>query len=103
MWLLSAILAPICWGFANPMDAAMRRSWIKNDLVLMSVFALVKLPVAIALMALFGQGIVFNASFMWMFLAGIIWMTAFVFYYKAMQLEEVSRVVLILQFQPIMI
>lgn len=103
MWLLFAVLAPLCWGFANPMDAAMRRSWIKNDLVLMSIFALVKLPVAIALMALFGQGIVLDASFVWMFIAGVIWMTAFVFYYKAMQLEEVSRVVLILQFQPIMI
>ncbi|MCX6735158.1 MAG: DMT family transporter [Candidatus Peregrinibacteria bacterium] len=103
MWLLFAILAPLCWGFANPVDAAMRRSWVKNDFVLTSVFALVKLPVAIGLMIFFGGGLVLNWPFFWMFTAGIIWMLAFVFYYKAMQLEEVSRVVLILQFQPIMI
>lgn len=103
MWLFFAIMAPLFWGFANPMDAALRRHWLKDDLVMTSVFAITKLPVAICLMFLFGQGMVFGWPFVWMFIAGIIWMLAFVFYYKAMQIEEVSRVVLILQFQPIMI
>ncbi|MBI5753735.1 DMT family transporter [Candidatus Peregrinibacteria bacterium] len=103
MWLLFAILAPFCWGFANPIDAALRRNWFKDDLVLMSVFALTKLPVAVCFLVLFGQGIVFGWPFFWIFLSGIIWMLAFVFFYHSLQIEEVSRVVLILQFQPVLI
>ena len=90
------------WGLANPVDAALRRNWIKDDLLLTSVFAITKLPVAIGLLALFGQGLVFGWPFFWMFCQGLLWMLAFIFYYRAMQIEEVSRVVLLLQFQPIL-
>lgn len=101
MWLLFAILAPVCWGFANPIDSALRRGWLKDDLVMTSVFAITKLPVAICMLILFGSGIVMDWPVLWMFCQGFIWMLAFTFYYKAIKIEEISRVVLIMQFQPI--
>ncbi len=103
MWLLFSILAPLLWAVGNPIDGALRRNWIKDDMFMTGLFALTKLPVAIGFMVIFGQGIVLGWPFFWMFFAGIIWMLGFVFYYKAMQIEEVSRVVLFLQFQPIII
>jgi len=102
MWLFFAVMAPFFWGMANPVDAALRRNWLKDDLVMTGFFALTKLPVALGLIVVFGQGIVFGWPVFWMFCQGVIWMLAFVFYYRAMQIEEVSRVVLLLQFQPIM-
>lgn len=101
MWLLFAILAPLCWGFANPIDSALRRHWLKDDLVMTSVFAVTKLPVAIAMLLMFGGGIVWGWPVLGMFFQGFLWMFAFVFYYKAIKIEEISRVVLIMQFQPI--
>lgn len=103
MWLFFAILAPIFWGFGNPIDAALRRTSMKDDVVMTAVFAVTRLPFALVLLFLFGGGIVFGWPFFWIFFSGVIWMLGFVFYYRAMQLEEVSRVVLILQFQPIFI
>lgn len=103
MWLFFALLAPFFWGFSNPMDGALRRNWFKNDLVLTSLCAITKLPVAICFLVLFGEGIIFGWSFVWIFFAGMLWMLAFVFYYRSLQIEEVSRVILILQFQPIII
>lgn len=103
MWLFFSVLAPLLWAFGNPVDAAIRRNWIRDDFFLTSIFAFTKLPVAIGLLLIFGQGIVLDWSFFWMFFGGMLWMTAFIFFYRSMQMEEVSRVVLILQFQPILI
>lgn len=103
MWLFFSVLAPFFWGFSNPVDAAIRRNWIKDDLFLTCLFALSKLPVAILLMILFWEGMAFGWPFFWMFFTGLLWMLGFVFYYRSLQIEEISRVILILQFQPIFI
>lgn len=103
MWLFFAVLAPMFWALSNPIDAGLRREHIKNDYVLTWAFALTKLPIAIALAIIFFNGIPLNINFIWMFLAGIIWTLPFILYYKALKLEEPSRVILILQTMPVFV
>lgn len=103
MWLLFAILAPLSWGLANPIDSALRRNWIKNDLVLTCALAVAKLPVAIVLLLLFARNLTIGWPVLGMFLAGVLWMLPFILYYKSLEREETSRVVLIIQFQPVIV
>lgn len=103
MWLLFAILAPFSWGLANPIDSALRRSWIKNDLVLTCALAISKLPVAIVLLLLFARNLTIGWPVLGMFLAGVLWTLPFILYYKSLEREETSRVVLIIQFQPVFV
>ena len=100
MWLFFAILAPICWALANPLDSSLRRNYIKNDAFLTWVSSLAKLPVAIVLLITFSEGFTWGWHVPGMFLTGFLWMLPFIFYYKALQFEETSRVILIMQFLP---
>lgn len=101
MWLLFAILAPLLWALANPFDSALRRKYFNSDSVMTWAFAIVKLPVAIALVVVFSSGFTWGWHVPGMFFAGLLWMIPFILYYKALQFEETSRVILIMQFLPI--
>lgn len=103
MWLLFAILAPLSWGLANPIDSALRRSWIKNDLVLTCALAVARLPMAIVLLFIFAQNLTIGWPVLGMFLAGVLWTLPFILYYKSLEREETSRVVLIIQLQPVFV
>lgn len=103
MWLFFAILSPISWAFCNPLDAGLRRYFVKNDLVLTCISALARLPVAVVLLFLFGGDLTVGWPIFGMLLAGVLWTLPFVFYYKALEFEETSRVILILQFMPVFV
>ncbi|MEK7672903.1 MAG: DMT family transporter [Patescibacteria group bacterium] len=103
MWLLFSILSPLLWAVANPLDAGLRRNFFKNDFVLTWLSALAKLPLAIALLIPFIGDISLNWEFFEMFLIGMFWTIPFVFYYKSMEFEEASRIILIMQFLPVFV
>lgn len=103
MWLFFAILSPICWAFCNPLDSGLRRYFIKNDLVLTCLSALARLPVVVVLLFLFREDLVLGWPFFGMLLSGVLWTLPFIFYYKSLECEETSRVVLILQFMPVFV
>lgn len=97
-WLLLAIAAPLCWSVSNVIDTVMRRRFIQDDAALMWTYATFRLPLVLLLFAWFGfefpdQGVG------WMMMAvGSLWTLAFIPYFRALQIEETSRVILFLQF-----
>lgn len=103
MWLFFSILSPVLWALGNVNDSALRRHFMKNDFVLTLAFALMRLPVALVLLVIFGEGLVFGWPVVAMSIAGILWVLPFVLYYKALEFEETSRVILIIQFLPVFI
>ncbi|GEM_PF-1690666 len=95
-WLLLSLLAPLLWGFTNAMDTAVRRHFIKSDYAATWFLAMTRLPVIIALL-MFIDWRAPSSTIMWMLIAGALWITPFIFYYRAMEFEEPSRIVLIFQ------
>lgn len=96
-WFSLSLLAPLCWGFSNVLDAALRRHFIQDDYVLTWGYSFFRWPVVLGLIALFGfefpgQGVG------WMMLsAGFLWTVMFVPYFQALEREETTRVALFLQ------
>jgi len=99
-WLLFALLAPFLWGFTNVIDGALRRHFVKNDVALMWMMAFLRLPFVIIFFLVFGIEIPSTSVILFIFLAGVLWTFPFVFYYKAIELEDPSRIALMMQLVP---
>lgn len=102
-WLFFSLLPPIFWGCANVLDSVTRRRFVTNDLALTWFISVTRLPVILILVALYGLPVATPSALFFMFLSGVLWMLPFVLYYKAMEFEEPSVVILILQIMPVFI
>lgn len=102
-WLLFAILGPILWGCANVFDSAARRHYVKNDLAMTWYLALTRLPIVIILFLIAGPALPPLPAALKMLATGFFWVVPFLFYYKALEREEPSRVVLLIQPIPIFV
>lgn len=100
-WLLFSILAPLFWGLSNPLDAAVRRCYIKNDFVLTWLLVLMRLFLAVILFLVWGTDFIWGWNTFILMIAGFLWTLPFLFYFKALEFEETSRVVLFIQMGPI--
>lgn len=102
-WFILSLSVPIFWGFANVLDSASRRHFIKNDQALTWFLTVTRLPVIAAIVLFAGFHPAETPAMLFMLLAGILWMVPFILYYKAMEFEEPSIVILILQTMPVFI
>lgn len=96
-WLLLALLAPLCWALANVIDTVMRRRFVCDDHALMWGYATFRLPLVLLLIALFGFEFPANGVGWMMLGVGMLWTLAFIPYFRAIEVEEPSRVILFLQ------
>lgn len=102
-WLIFALFAPVLWGFSNVLDAAIRRNFVKNDSAMTFFLALTRLPFIIVFFIITGFKIPPVQAVIFMLIGGVFWMLPFIFYYKALEFEEPSRVVLLMQTAPIFV
>lgn len=100
-WLLFAISAPVFWAFGNVVDSAIRRHFVKSDLAATWFLAISRLPLIAAIFLIIGFKNPGIFDVICMVLGGILWMYPFILYYKAMEFEEPSRIVLLLQIVPV--
>ena len=103
-WLIFSILAPCLWGLSNVIDGAVRRHYVKHDMAMTWFLSATRLPVIIVFFLVFSVKIPANTSnLLFMLLGGILWIFPFVFYYKAVEFEEISRIALLGQMTPIFV
>ncbi|KKU80570.1 MAG: Conserved hypothetical membrane protein, DUF6 family [Candidatus Peregrinibacteria bacterium GW2011_GWA2_47_7] len=102
VWLVFALLSPICWGFSNALDGAVRRHFVKNDYATTWFLGITRLPVLVVL-ALFLKDFHVPGAIevMGMLAAGFLWIFPFILYYRSIEFEETSLVVILLQLLPI--
>ncbi len=100
-WLLFSILAPLFWGLSNPLDSALRRHFIKNDFVLTWLLLLGRLLLAGLLVLLWDVDLVWNMKALALMLAGFLLTIPFILYFRALEFEETSRVIIFTQMGPI--
>lgn len=100
-WLLFAVLAPLLWGMTNPIDAGLRRNYIKKEEDLAWFFAFFHLPLAILAFIIFQVELVFNWNNMLMVLGGMFWTIPSYFYFKSVKFESPTIVALLSQMIPL--
>lgn len=100
-WLIFAILAPLLWGMTHPLDAGLRRNFIKKEEDLAWFFAFFHLPLAILVFLVFDVDFVFNLNSLLILIAGMFWTIPSYFYFKSIQFESASTVALLSQMIPL--
>jgi len=92
MWILFAVLAAFFWAINNIVDKFVLTKWVKQPFVPVIILGLIGFIAA--MIVFFSHGIT-HLSGLGIFLAfaaGISYVLMNVFYFRALQLEEVSRV-----------
>ena len=100
VWLLFALSGPILWGASNVLDSALRRHYVKSDWTLAWLVATGRLPFALVFLFFGGWNFPDWTSVFWMLICGIFWTLPFLFYFKALETEDTSRVSIFLQMVP---
>lgn len=100
-WLLFALMAPFLWALTNVLDSALRRHFIKDELAFTWVTSAARLPFVVLLLLFGGFQIPPFPASVFLFLGGVLWTLPFLFYYKAMEIEEPSRIALLMQLVPV--
>lgn len=100
-WLLFTILTPFLWAMTHPIDAGLRRSYIKKDEILTWFFAFFHLPLAILAFFIFDVELIFSYDTLFIILAGMFWTLPGYFYFKSVKFESASMVALLLQLIPV--
>lgn len=99
-WFFFALISPFLWAFSNILDSAIRRKFIRNDYTMTWLLTMLRLPIVVILVAIYGFEFPGWAGG-WMLLAGMLWTVVFVPYLRALEFEETSRVALFLESIPI--
>ena len=92
MWILFSILAAFLWAICNIVDKFILTKWVKQPFVPVIILGIIGFIAGMAVY--FAQGIVHlpNMGIFLAFIAGISYILMTVFYFKALQVEEISRV-----------
>ena len=102
-WLLFSLLGPMFWAMTNPLDAALRRYFVKDEIALTWFLTLFRFVLAVILFFIFGDIVEFNWGLVALFTAGTLWTLPLYFYFRALEFEEPSRVALFNQVLPVFV
>ncbi len=102
MWIFFALLAPALFAINNIVDKNIVSRFIYRPAYLVTITGLLSLPFFLAFLA-FGTRPSSTLVFGVALLAGMLDIWALLFYYRALTLEETSRVVPLIQFLPVFV
>ncbi len=100
-WILLSVLAPVCWAIGNVGDKFIFSKWIKHPVGALMAFGFGGMIAALIVFFLQGFG---HAPFnvvIGALLSGVLYMFANLFYYKAVQQGEISRIIPIIYLEPL--
>lgn len=103
LWAILTIIATMIWATTNIIDKTVLSKWVKNPLVILSVFGVLSFIVSILIYLLRGFSQFSITSISLGILSGIIVMISGFFYLHALKIEEVSRVVPLVYFYPLFV
>jgi len=93
MWAILSISATLCWATSNIIDKTVLTKWVRKPLVPIIIVGAVWLILGIVTYLFKGFSYLSPINISLAILTGIITIIAWIFYYKAMQIQEASRVV----------
>ena len=100
-WFFAALASPLLWAFTNVADAGIRQNYVRSDLAMTWYVALVRLPIAILIIAILANHDIWTLDSLYMLLAGLAWTAPIMFYFRAIKSEDPSNIALLVQMLPI--
>jgi transporter family protein len=103
MWVFFSILAAFSWSISNIIDKYVLTKWIRKPLIPVIATGAVELVVGIIVYFVHGFSYLSALNIFLAILGGVITISLYIFYFKAMQIEEASRVVPLFYLAPLFI
>lgn len=102
-WILFSILAAVCWATVNTVDKYVLTKLVRQPFVPIIILGLVGLIVAIIIYLIYGFSPFSYFNIFLAFLVGTSHILMTFFYFKAVQIEEISRVSPLFYLSPLFI
>ncbi|MDO8424550.1 MAG: EamA family transporter [bacterium] len=103
MWIFFSILAPLCWAIANAIDKYILTKWVKKPLIPIIITGVVGLATSSVIYFIRGFSELSSFNIFLALTSGVITILLYVFYFKAIQIEEASRIVPLFYLSPLFV
>ena len=102
-WIVFSLLAALFWALTNTMDRYVLVKWLKNPYIPVIFFIILSLLVSLVIFLIHGIPILTPTQFLFVFLSGIFTILNLIFYLKAVQIGEISRIIPFFSLSPLFV
>jgi drug/metabolite transporter (DMT)-like permease len=102
-WILFSILAALVWAAVNLVDKYILTKWIKKPIVPVMVLGVIGLTASFAVYLIKGFAALSHFNLFLALIAGIFYIFVILFYFKAVKIEEISRIVPLFYLSPVFV
>ncbi len=92
-WILFSILAALVWAIVNTVDKYVFTKWIRKPVIPLMILGLIGLVASFFVHLFHGFSYLSYFNIVLAFVTGILYVLSMLFYFKAVKIEEISRVV----------
>lgn len=103
MWIIFSILAALCWAIINIVDKYIITKWVRKPIIPVIILSFISLIAGITIYFIKGFSYLSYFNLFLVFIAGVFYILMILLFFKALQLEEVSRVVPLFYLAPLFI
>lgn len=102
-WIIFSVSAALCWAVKNIVDKYVLTKWVKNPIVPVMILGMIGLIASLLVYIFHGYSDLSLFNIFLSFTAGITYILMAVFYFKAVKIEEISRIIPLFYLSPIFI
>lgn len=102
-WAILSILSALCWSVVNIIDKYVLNKWIREPFVVLIIIGIIGLIAGGGVYFIYGFQPLSYFNIFLALVTGILHLGSYVFYFKALKIEEVSRVVPLFYLSPLFI
>ncbi|MDI6602953.1 MAG: EamA family transporter [Patescibacteria group bacterium] len=103
MWITFSILAAFIWAVVNIVDKYILTRWVRNPLIPVMILVTIGLMASIIVYFTYGFSYLSYFNIFLALIAGIFYLLMAIFYFKAVKIEEISRVSPLFYLSPLFI
>lgn len=103
MWIILSISASLCWAVVNIVDKFILNKWVKNPIIPVMILGIIGFLASGLVYLIRGFAYLSGLNILLALIAGIFYLLMAIFYFKALKIEEVSRIVPLFYFSPLFI
>lgn len=93
LWIILAILASLCWAVVSTVDKYILTKWIRKPIIPVITLGIIGLITTLIVYIIHGFSYLSYLNIFLCFIAGIFYILMAVFYFMALKIEEVSRII----------
>lgn len=102
-WVTFSILAALCWAIVNIVDKYVLSNWIKKPIAAVIIYIFVSLLTSLLIFIFRGFSELSHFNIFLAFVGGVLAVLMAVFYFKAVKIEEISRVIPLYLLSPLFV